>query len=93
MPRQAKKLPIEIKPALFDIEQAQSYLGNNIGRDKVRELMNNGIIKASKIGANQKLVTTREVLDRFMQRLLTEPIQTKAFESCPIIWLKNNVKI
>lgn len=84
MGKKTTKLRKEIEPRLFNVDQTRAYLGHNIGRDLVIKLMKNNVIDTVETGGRDILLTTRDRLDDFIERMFATPIETENFNSMPL---------
>ncbi len=67
---------------IVNLTQINKIFGKNIGRDRILELLNNGIIKSARIGG--KLVCRRSTIDEFIHMVFEEGFSSDKLEIVPV---------
>jgi hypothetical protein len=75
---------INIQPVLMNAEQVHSYLGGNIGINRIIALMKNNIIPTVNSGGKGLLLTRKQDVDEFIEYMFRKPINNKIIDTYPL---------
>jgi hypothetical protein len=75
---------INIEPVLFNVAQVQAYLGGNIGKNAVIELMKRNVIPTVTAGAKRQLLTRKQDVDEFIDYMFKHPIKQGGLDTYPL---------